>query len=95
MDSEVDKVHAEQLEDSHDQLLESTLETGSYNRLHSFKHIFNGFSVHTTPSQVLSPTCLNLLLYIYIFPIRNRKRVLEKVPGHDNFRLENSKLLRE
>ncbi|KAE7995356.1 hypothetical protein FH972_000165 [Carpinus fangiana] len=49
--SEVDKFHAEQLEDSHDQLLQRTLENGSYNRLHSFKHIVNGFAVHTTPSQ--------------------------------------------
>ncbi|GLT72653.1 hypothetical protein SLA2020_445650 [Shorea laevis] len=49
--SEVDEVRVKHLVDSHDQLLRSTLETGSYNRLHSFKHIVNGFAVHTTPSQ--------------------------------------------
>jgi len=52
MDSEVSKAHAKHLVDSHDQLLQSNLETGSYNKLYSFKHIVNGFSVHTTPSQV-------------------------------------------
>ncbi|KAL9384195.1 hypothetical protein Peur_024518 [Populus x canadensis] len=51
MDSEVSKAHAKHLVDSHDQLLQSNLETGSYNKLYSFKHIVNGFSVHTTPSQ--------------------------------------------
>jgi hypothetical protein len=52
MDSEVSKAHAKHLVDSHDQLLQSNLETGSYNKLYSFKHIVNGFSVHTSPSQV-------------------------------------------
>ncbi|XP_059639719.1 subtilisin-like protease SBT2.4 [Cornus florida] len=50
--SEVCKAHAKHLVDSHYQLLQSTLETGSYNKLYSFKHIVNGFAVHTTPSQV-------------------------------------------
>uniref|UniRef100_A0A6N2KWK9 Inhibitor I9 domain-containing protein n=1 Tax=Salix viminalis TaxID=40686 RepID=A0A6N2KWK9_SALVM len=45
------KAHAKHLVDSHDQLLRSNLDTGSYNKLYSFKHIVNGFSVHTTPSQ--------------------------------------------
>ncbi|XP_042945551.1 subtilisin-like protease SBT2.4 isoform X2 [Carya illinoinensis] len=49
--SEVSKTHEKHLVDSHDQLLLSTLETGSYKRLCSFKHIVNGFAVHTTPSQ--------------------------------------------
>ncbi|PON52148.1 Subtilase [Parasponia andersonii] len=49
--SEVSKVHAKRLVDSHDQLLQSTLERGSYSKLCSFKHILNGFAVHTTPSQ--------------------------------------------
>ncbi|KAJ6725216.1 PROPROTEIN CONVERTASE SUBTILISIN/KEXIN [Salix viminalis] len=53
MDSEVSKAHAKHLVDSHDQLLRSNLETGSYNKLYSFKHIVNGFSVHTTPSQLV------------------------------------------
>ncbi|PWA89620.1 PA-domain containing subtilase family protein [Artemisia annua] len=45
------KAHAKHLEESHDQLLQSTLEEGAYNKLYSFNHIVNGFSVHTTPSQ--------------------------------------------
>ncbi|GJY91765.1 subtilisin-like protease SBT2.4 [Tanacetum coccineum] len=49
--SEILKAHAKHLEESHDQLLQSTLEQGSYNKLYSFNHIVNGFSVHTTPSQ--------------------------------------------
>ncbi|PRQ28357.1 putative cucumisin [Rosa chinensis] len=50
--SEVSKAHVKQLEDSHDQLLQSNLETGSYSKLYSFKQVANGFAVHTTPSQV-------------------------------------------
>ncbi|KAJ7967739.1 Subtilisin-like protease [Quillaja saponaria] len=49
--SEVSKAHAKHVVESHDQLLQTTLETGSYNKLHSFKHVINGFSVYTTPSQ--------------------------------------------
>nr|GFA24038.1 subtilisin-like protease SBT2.4 [Tanacetum cinerariifolium] len=49
--SEILKAHAKHLEESHDQLLQSTLEQGAYNKLYSFNHIVNGFSVHTTPSQ--------------------------------------------
>ncbi|PQQ12161.1 subtilisin-like protease SBT2.4 [Prunus yedoensis var. nudiflora] len=51
VNSEVFKAHAKRLVDSHDQLLQSALETGSYSKLYSFKHILNGFAVHTTPSQ--------------------------------------------
>ncbi|XP_023742898.2 subtilisin-like protease SBT2.4 [Lactuca sativa] len=51
MYSEVLKAHAKHLEDSHDQLLQSTLDEGAYNKLYSYKHIVNGFSVHTTPTQ--------------------------------------------
>ncbi|PPS13023.1 hypothetical protein GOBAR_AA07611 [Gossypium barbadense] len=51
--SEAYKVHANKLVDSHDQVLESTLDKGSYNKLYSFKHVLNGFAVHTTPSQVV------------------------------------------
>ncbi|KAI3823852.1 hypothetical protein L1987_05297 [Smallanthus sonchifolius] len=43
--------HAKYLEESHDQLLQSTLEEGAYNKLYSFNHIVNGFAVHTTPTQ--------------------------------------------
>ncbi|KAK7363781.1 hypothetical protein VNO77_05938 [Canavalia gladiata] len=49
--SEAWKAHAKQLQSSHDLLLQNTLESGSYNKLHSYKHVINGFSVHTTPSQ--------------------------------------------
>ncbi|CAJ1941408.1 unnamed protein product [Sphenostylis stenocarpa] len=48
---EVSKAHAKHLLSFHDLFLQSTLETGSYSKLHSYKHIINGFSVHTTPSQ--------------------------------------------
>ncbi|GAV86560.1 Peptidase_S8 domain-containing protein/Inhibitor_I9 domain-containing protein [Cephalotus follicularis] len=48
---ELSEAHARHLVDSHDQLLQANLETGSYNKLYSFKHIINGFAVHTTPSQ--------------------------------------------
>lgn len=43
--------HVKHLEESHDQLLQSTLEEGAYNKLYSFNHIVNGFAVHTTPTQ--------------------------------------------
>lgn len=62
--SEVYKAHAKHLVDSHDQLLQTTLDSGSYNKLYSFKHIVNGFSVHTTPSQV---SFLSPLLQTFIF----------------------------
>ncbi|XP_050214652.1 subtilisin-like protease SBT2.4 isoform X2 [Mercurialis annua] len=51
LNSEVSKAHAKRLVDSHDQLLQNTLETGTYTKLYSFKHLVNGFSVHATPSQ--------------------------------------------
>ncbi|XP_057962187.1 subtilisin-like protease SBT2.4 isoform X2 [Malania oleifera] len=49
--SESSKAHANDLVNSHDQLLRSTLDAGCYSKLYSFKHIVNGFAVHTTPSQ--------------------------------------------
>ncbi|RDX89922.1 Subtilisin-like protease SBT2.4, partial [Mucuna pruriens] len=49
--SEASNAHAKHLLTSHNLLLQSTLESGSYKKLHSYKHIINGFSVHTTPSQ--------------------------------------------
>ncbi|XVF87789.1 hypothetical protein PTKIN_Ptkin18bG0149200 [Pterospermum kingtungense] len=49
--SEAAKFHARKLVDSHDQVLQSSLDNGSYNKLYSFKHIVNGFAVHTSPSQ--------------------------------------------
>ncbi|OAY24592.1 hypothetical protein MANES_17G027600v8 [Manihot esculenta] len=50
LNSEISQAHAKRL-DSHDQLLQRTLEIGSYSKLYSFKHIVNGFAVHVTPSQ--------------------------------------------
>ncbi|KAK6932777.1 Subtilisin-like protease, fibronectin type-III domain [Dillenia turbinata] len=47
----ISKAHAKKLVDNHDQLLRSTLESRSYDKLYSFTHILNGFAVHTTPSQ--------------------------------------------
>ncbi|XP_038987987.1 subtilisin-like protease SBT2.4 [Phoenix dactylifera] len=47
------KAHAARLVESHDQLLQSTLDAGSYNKLCSFHHIVDGFAVHTTPSQAM------------------------------------------
>ncbi|KAJ1427166.1 Peptidase S8/S53 domain [Sesbania bispinosa] len=49
--SETSKAYAKHLLASHDLLLQNALENGSYKKLHSFKHIINGFSVHTTRSQ--------------------------------------------
>ncbi|EEF43811.1 subtilisin-like protease SBT2.4 isoform X1 [Ricinus communis] len=51
LNSEASQAHARRLVDSHDQLLQSTLEIGSYTKLYSFKHIVNGFAVHATHSQ--------------------------------------------
>ncbi|KAE8728792.1 hypothetical protein F3Y22_tig00004072pilonHSYRG00185 [Hibiscus syriacus] len=51
MISEVFMDHAKRLVDSHDQVLQRTLDRGSDNKLYSFKHVLNGFFVHTTPSQ--------------------------------------------
>ncbi|KAJ9136391.1 hypothetical protein P3X46_033475 [Hevea brasiliensis] len=51
LNSEISQAHAKRLLDSHDQLLQTTLEIGSYRKLYSFKHIVNGFAVHITPSQ--------------------------------------------
>ncbi|CAN0912550.1 Subtilisin-like protease SBT2.4 [Linum grandiflorum] len=43
---------ANQLAESHNQLLQTNLGIGNYNKLYSFKHVINGFAVQTTPSQV-------------------------------------------
>ncbi|CAN4105311.1 unnamed protein product [Withania somnifera] len=49
--SEASKAYANELTKSHDEFLQSHLETGSYDKIYSFKHIVNGVAVHTTPSQ--------------------------------------------
>ncbi|XP_065879058.1 subtilisin-like protease SBT2.4 [Euphorbia lathyris] len=52
LNSEISQAnHEKRLADSHDELLASMLETGSYRKLYSFKHIINGFAVHVAPSQ--------------------------------------------
>ncbi|GAB2301053.1 hypothetical protein Dimus_035089 [Dionaea muscipula] len=43
--------HAKRLVESHEQLLQSTLEVGSYNKIRSFTHLANGFAVYTTATQ--------------------------------------------
>ncbi|KAI3916796.1 hypothetical protein MKW98_026267 [Papaver atlanticum] len=45
------KAHAKRLVESHDLLLQSTLKIGTYNKIYSYKHIVNGFAIHTTSSQ--------------------------------------------
>ncbi|XP_077230900.1 PA-domain containing subtilase family protein [Tasmannia lanceolata] len=42
---------AKHLVASHDRVLETNLESGSYKKLYSFNHIVNGFAVHTTHAQ--------------------------------------------
>lgn len=104
MDSEVYKAHAKHLVDSHDQLLVSTLETGSYKRLYSFKHIVNGFAVHTTASQVpfnsfaiFSLYCYKLVIVLYTSLIKISEKVFESpwLIVISILRLENSKMLQE
>ncbi|KAL3742204.1 hypothetical protein ACJRO7_017653 [Eucalyptus globulus] len=51
LNRKVSRAHAKRLVNSHDQLLQSVLETGSYKKLYSFNHVINGFSVHITESQ--------------------------------------------
>ncbi|KAM7266014.1 hypothetical protein ACFE04_003697 [Oxalis oulophora] len=50
--SEPSKAIGRTLVNSHDQFLQSTLASGSYKKLYSFKNIVNGFAIHTSPSQV-------------------------------------------
>ncbi|WOH11497.1 hypothetical protein DCAR_0830984 [Daucus carota subsp. sativus] len=49
--SKVSEAHAEKLVKTHEKLLATTLDTGSYSKVYSFKHIVNGFAVHTSASQ--------------------------------------------
>ncbi|XP_074267458.1 subtilisin-like protease SBT2.4 [Silene latifolia] len=44
-------IHAKVLESFHSQLLKDTLDGGSYTKVHSFTHLANGFTIHTTSSQ--------------------------------------------
>lgn len=59
---EASRAHAKRLVDSHDRLLQSVLETGSYSKLYSFKHVINGFSVHITEAQVMIGSFIIIIL---------------------------------
>lgn len=61
------EAYANELTKFHDEFLQSNLETGSYHKLYSFKHIVNGVAIHTTPSQVLPIFKLVVLLIIYFY----------------------------
>ncbi|KAJ0989574.1 hypothetical protein J5N97_007930 [Dioscorea zingiberensis] len=50
-ESESSMAYGKSLIESHDQLLKTTLATGTYTKLYSFNHIINGFAIHTTQSQ--------------------------------------------
>ncbi|KAL5729851.1 hypothetical protein ACHQM5_002746 [Ranunculus cassubicifolius] len=49
--SNASKLHAKSIVESQNQLLQSTLDAGTFKKLYSFKHLLNGFAVHTTHSQ--------------------------------------------
>ncbi|KAL9243490.1 hypothetical protein vseg_017370 [Gypsophila vaccaria] len=51
INSEEYEKHATTLETYHKQLLQSTIEDGTYTKIHSFTHLANGFTLHTTSSQ--------------------------------------------
>ena len=62
LNSDAYKGQAKRLMDSHDRILQSTLEIGSYNKLYSFKYTVNGFAVHLTPTQVLNLFKIHFLI---------------------------------
>ncbi|KAJ6363137.1 hypothetical protein OIU78_003339 [Salix suchowensis] len=43
--------YAQHLEQKHDILLDSLFDRGTYKKLYSYKHLINGFAVHTSPEQ--------------------------------------------
>ncbi|KAK6126599.1 hypothetical protein DH2020_039645 [Rehmannia glutinosa] len=43
--------YARHLEKRHDMLLDMLFEEGTYKKLYSYRHLINGFAVHTTPSR--------------------------------------------
>ncbi|KAL9361713.1 hypothetical protein Peur_044498 [Populus x canadensis] len=43
--------YAQHLEQKHDMLLDSLFDRGTYKKLYSYKHLINGFAVHTSPEQ--------------------------------------------
>ncbi|KAI3973802.1 hypothetical protein MKX01_039266 [Papaver californicum] len=49
--SELVTSYSHHLVKKHDMLLDMMFESGTYKKLYSYKHLINGFSVHTTPEQ--------------------------------------------
>uniref|UniRef100_A0A0C9S508 TSA: Wollemia nobilis Ref_Wollemi_Transcript_22002_2984 transcribed RNA sequence n=1 Tax=Wollemia nobilis TaxID=56998 RepID=A0A0C9S508_9CONI len=49
--SEAVKAYSQHLERQHDMLLDELLETDSYKKLYSYRHIINGFAVQMSPEQ--------------------------------------------
>ncbi|KAL5699502.1 hypothetical protein ACHQM5_030393 [Ranunculus cassubicifolius] len=43
--------YSQHLEKKHDMLLALLFESGTYKKLYSYKHLLNGFAVHTSPEQ--------------------------------------------
>ncbi|KAL4205347.1 hypothetical protein AMTRI_Chr01g114170 [Amborella trichopoda] len=43
--------YSQHLEKQHDTLLNSLFEKGSYEKIYSYRHLINGFSVHLSPAQ--------------------------------------------
>ncbi|KAI3896419.1 hypothetical protein MKX03_008581 [Papaver bracteatum] len=52
--SELVTSYSHHLVTKHDMLLDMLFESGTYKKLYSYKHLINGFSVHTTPEQAES-----------------------------------------
>lgn len=43
--------YAQHLEKKHDELLDMLFDQGTYKKLYSYRHLINGFAVHTSPEQ--------------------------------------------
>lgn len=50
--------YAHHLEKRHDMLLGLLFKGGTYTKLYSYRHLINGFAVHTSPEQVKLYVCL-------------------------------------
>lgn len=49
--SELVTSYARHLENKHDMILGMLFERGTYKKIYSYRHLINGFAVHTTPEQ--------------------------------------------
>ncbi|XP_077238509.1 subtilisin-like protease SBT2.5 [Tasmannia lanceolata] len=49
--SESVKSYSLHLENQHDAFLEALFEAGTYKKLYSYRHLINGFAIHTSPEQ--------------------------------------------